>query len=157
MRELKKLQMEENKMNQEQLRQRVDEAMADFGPQAQEVLKTQGRIKLEEFVDNKLALYRTRWAKEDIPPLPLTSEALALREEIARDVSLRLKEGRPSAFNPSSAVSIEDEARLEWNGNPLLRKEFGDNFSSWVAYKKAERSGQIRISRSKIIRQEVTA
>ena len=128
-----------------------DEAWSAIGGEAVRVGMKEGFFPMWQFVQNKGPF---KLAKLDA--LPLTGEALALREEISRDVTLRLKEGRPSAFN-SSSVSIEDEARAEWDGNPLLRKEFGDNFSSWVAYKKAERSGQIRISRPKIIRQEVTA
>ena len=130
-----------------------DEAWSAIGAAAVKVCEKEGFFPMWHFVQTHGKPFKSN----KVDTLPLTGEALALREEIEKDMHVRLKEGRPSAFNPSSPVSIEDEVRVEWNGNPLLRKEFGDNFSSWLAYKKAERSGQIRITRPKIIRQEVTA
>jgi len=39
-----------------------------------------------------------------------------------------------------------------WKQSPDLRREFGENYDSYLAYLKAEASGRIKISGGKIIR-----
>jgi len=39
----------------------------------------------------------------------------------------------------------EGQLKQEWNQSPELRKEFGDKFSAYAAFKRAEARGDIRI------------
>ena len=133
-------------MNQNELvKQRTDQMMADFGQEAQEILKSKGQDALESFIDSKLESYRVKWASEGISSISLNEEMVALREEIGRDLEQRLRMGI-RAFNPAS--SIEEQ----WNRDANLRQEFFNNFDSYSAFQKAMAAGQVRIGADRVIR-----
>ena len=43
------------------------------------------------------------------------------------------------------ATKFEKICRLEWNAAPGLNDEFGGDFESYVAYRMAEKNGQVKI------------
>jgi len=52
--------------------------------------------------------------------------------------------GEKDKIDPN--LPIEEQAKLAWNKDPALRKEFGeDNFSSYLAYSKANAAGLVKI------------
>ncbi len=143
--------LSKKELDEQELKQRADECMADFGDEAVKIWEQKGRIAATAFIEKKMEPYRARWASEATPSIPLTGEMLALREEIGKDIELRLKMGHTGfAFNPSS--SIEDQAKAQWNRDPNLRQEFFGNFDAYKAYLKAEAEGRVRFAGGKIIR-----
>ncbi len=44
-----------------------------------------------------------------------------------------------------SEAPLEDRAKAEWNKSAELRREFGNEFEDYVAYKQAEENGSVRI------------
>ena len=51
--------------------------------------------------------------------------------------------GKKEEIDPN--LPIEDQAKATWQKNPELRKEFGDNFDSYLAFSKASAEGRVRI------------
>jgi hypothetical protein len=51
--------------------------------------------------------------------------------------------GKQEEVDPN--LPIEDQAKAIWKKNPELRKEFGDNFDSYLAFSKANAEGRVRI------------
>lgn len=45
----------------------------------------------------------------------------------------------------SDSASIEVKAQAAWNKSEDLRNEFGDSFNTYLAYRKAEAKGQVRV------------
>lgn len=127
---------------------KADEIWSEIGDKAVSICEKEGFFPMYHFVQTRSEPFKS----VKVDALPLTGEALVLREEIARDVTLRLKEGRPSVFNPSS--SIEDQVKTEWNKNPNLRQEFFGNFDAYKAYLKAEAEGRVRIVSGRIMRRD---
>jgi hypothetical protein len=131
---------------------RMDEVWSDIGDEAVAVCKNEGFFPMWHFVDAKINPYRIKWTAPEPPQV--TYEGLALREEIEKDLELRLKMGHTGfAFNSSS--SIEDQAKAQWNRDPNLRQEFFGNFDAYRAYLKAEAEGRVRFAGSKIIRGDI--
>ena len=98
-------------MDQAELKKRTDEAMADIGLEAEDILRKKGMQALNKFLDSKLPSYKAKWGfdSEAKPSVPLTQEMVELRERIGQDLQLRLKMG-PTSFASSSFSSIEDRA-----------------------------------------------
>ena len=46
-------------------------------------------------------------------------------------------------INPN--LPLEDRTKSEWEDNPKIRAEFGDDYDSYFAYKKANESQQVKI------------
>jgi hypothetical protein len=57
------------------------------------------------------------------------------------NVSAQKKEG--DGIDPN--LPIEEQAKLSWNKSPDLRKEFGDSFDAYLAFRKMDAEGRIRI------------
>jgi len=132
-------------MNQDLIKRRTDEVMADIGQEAIDILRMKGMTALESFIDTKLISYRAKWAAETFPSVCLDEEMVGLREEIGRDLEQRLRMGI-RAFNPAS--SIEEQ----WNRDANLRQEFFNNFDSYSAYLKAMEAGQVKIAADRVVR-----
>jgi hypothetical protein len=128
---------------------RVDDIMAIIGDQAISVGKKEGYFQMFRFINEKCDSLQTKLAAAKRPRV--TPAGLAMRGEIERDLEARLKTVRSGlTLNPSS--SFGDPVKAEWNSDPELRREFGDNYQSYVAYKKAQAEGRVRIAGGKIIR-----
>ena len=65
-------------------------------------------------------------AEKELPPIP-EAPATAASETIC------------------SEAPLEDRAKAEWNKSAELRREFGNEFEDYVAYKQAEENGSVRI------------
>jgi capsid assembly protease len=44
-----------------------------------------------------------------------------------------------------SGLPIEQQAKAEWDKSPDLRREFGDNYGAYEAYRKSQAAGRVRI------------
>lgn len=77
-------------------------------------------------------------------------------EKAVRQTTLAAIEGCTGVVIPSieppdasasdtSNLPLEDRAKAEWDNSPELREEFNDKYSSFLAFRKAEASGQARI------------
>ena len=40
---------------------------------------------------------------------------------------------------------IEDQAKAEWQNDPKLRSEFGNDYEAFLAFKKANENNQVKI------------
>lgn len=65
------------------------------------------------------------------------------------DDSLGVPPAPQSGSGPAAPASgsIEDRAKAAWNKDADLRAEFGDDFDTYLAFAKAEESGQARVKR----------
>jgi len=76
----------------------------------------------------------------------------------AADVERAAARGRVEAFRGSLPAPVaagetpeavpldpEEKAKADWAGSPSLRAEFGDNQAAFLSFRKAERSGKVRI------------
>lgn len=140
-------------VQQEMLKQMTDEAIADFGSQAEEIGRKKGILEMTKFIHEKIdSKYAARWAtkwRSESTPVPVTEEMSRLREQIVRDLDLRLRAGY-TIFNPSS--SIEEQAEAIWNTDVTIRQEFFGNYAAWLAYRRAEVEGRVRIAGDSVIR-----
>lgn len=55
------------------------------------------------------------------------------------------------ADKSNQSVAFENLAQTEWRNSSKLRAEFSDNFNAYLAYKKADAKGLIKIHSSKIV------
>lgn len=51
----------------------------------------------------------------------------------------------PDAEDKPAPASVEDAAKAEWDADADLRAEFGDNFETYLAWKKADAAGRVKI------------
>jgi hypothetical protein len=70
------------------------------------------------------------------------------RKELMEGAQLAISQtnigtGKKEEIDPN--LPIEDKAKAVWQKNPELRKEFGDNFDSYLAFSKANAEGRVRI------------
>ena len=70
------------------------------------------------------------------------------RKELMEEAQLPISQnnigtGKKEDIDPN--LPIEDQAKAIWQKNPELRKEFGDNFDSYLAFSKANAEGKVKI------------
>lgn len=53
--------------------------------------------------------------------------------------------GGDTGASLSDSAPIEDKAKLSWDKSPETREEFRNNFGAFLAFRKAEAAGQVRI------------
>ena len=66
----------------------------------------------------------------------------------AADVDAGVPPSKARQTTTTTEGSIEDQAKAEWDKDGALRAEFRDNFGSYLAWRKAEASGQARVKRA---------
>lgn len=74
------------------------------------------------------------------------SDLLKTRAEA--DTTAAVPPAAPRTTTGRPTGSIEDQAKAEWDRDGDLRAEFKDNFTSYLAFRKAEASGSARIKRA---------
>ena len=76
----------------------------------------------------------------------LRESKLAAFQAEGKDIKVPVVEG---AEQPSGAVDpnlpVEERAKAEWDKDPALRAEFKDNFTAFLAFKKADEAGSVKI------------
>ena len=76
----------------------------------------------------------------------LRESKLAAFQAEGKDIKVPVVEG---AEQPSGAVDpnlpVEERAKAEWDKDPDLRAEFKDNFTAFLAFKKADEAGSVKI------------
>jgi hypothetical protein len=55
------------------------------------------------------------------------------------------------AHKSAQLTELENLAQAEWRNSSKLRAEFSDNFSTYLAYKKADAKGLVKVHSSKTV------
>lgn len=80
----------------------------------------------------------------------------SMQEKAAKDLATAAPEAVAFAAAPAEAIEdnlenlpIEEQAKAAWDKSPTLRAEFGDNFKTYAAYRKAEADGRVKVAGKK--------
>lgn len=65
--------------------------------------------------------------------------------QVAEEELPKIPEAQASEIFVDIDAPLEDRAKAEWNKSADLRKEFGNDFEDYVAFKQAEERGSVRI------------
>lgn len=65
--------------------------------------------------------------------------------QVAEEELPKIPEVQASEIFVDTDAPLEDRAKAEWNKSADLRKEFGNDFEDYVAFKQAEERGSVRI------------
>lgn len=77
---------------------------------------------------------------------PLKKSKLAAFQKDGQDIKAPVSRGdkKPSGtVDPN--LPVEEKAKAEWDKDPDLRAEFRDNFNTFLAFKKADEAGSVKI------------
>jgi len=71
------------------------------------------------------------------------------RKKITADAIPPIQHAAPPSpgdeVSADSNLPIEQQAKAEWEKSPEIRKEFGDNYAAYEAFRKSQASGRVRI------------
>ena len=73
--------------------------------------------------------------------------ARAEKAERGRAIMARFAESRAPAGEPSphDSLGLIEAARRNWEADPSLRVEFGDDFARYAAFYRADKKGLVKI------------
>jgi len=71
----------------------------------------------------------------------------AIKDDAPRPVTHAVAPEQEAAAAADAALPLEDRCKREWDGDPKLRTEFGDSYGSYLAFRKADEKGRVKILR----------
>lgn len=83
----------------------------------------------------------------DDPDLSADTASRRLLAELGKTAEPLAATAFLTEFGVDSNAPLEEQCTAQWQHDPVLRDEFGDQLSAYLAFRRAENAGQVRIFR----------